>query len=161
MSPWLAIPFAILLIWLWITARALARIRAQIDEAESRLARRFYGLQGRVTEMDATLRNLEFEHKRSRGEIRFRPETPLSDALSVHPRIREILAAFRLAGSGCPGGGVDESRTLAQACRESNLDLRPVLEALDRFVKDPDAPIEARASAAKLYSIGESRTPGR
>lgn len=133
--------------------RRTATARREVQEAESRLARRFYLLQGRVTELDAIVRELDFERRRKRGEIRFSPSTRLEEAMAVHPRVREIFAGFGISGSGCSGGSLDESRTIAETCAASSLDARVVLEALGRFLEDPAAPVEARASAARIYRI--------
>ena len=157
MSPWLALPLLVLVAWLWVTTRALARMRGQLDAAESRLARRFYKLQGRLTELDAIVRELDFERRRQRGEIQFGPETRLSEAMTLHPRVGEILAGFGLAGSGCSGGGFAGDTTLAEACRQANLDVRSVVQELERFVLNPDAPVQVQAATAKLYQIGGSR----
>lgn len=140
--------------WVWYSARRMSHNARAISEAESRLARRVYTLQGRLTGVAATVRELEFERLRARGLIRFRPETTLAEAFAVHPRVREVFAAFGLAGGGCAGGsGLDESGTIAQACSEASLDSRAVLEALERFVRDPEGPIEARAASARIHQI--------
>ncbi len=151
---WLfVIPVVVLLAALWWLARSVVRLRREIGEAESRLARRFYTLQGRVSEMDSTVRELEFERRRQRGEIRFDQDTTIDDALSVHPKVREIFAAFGITGGGCSGPGLDQSQTIAEACRRSSLDMRAVLGALASFVKDPSAPVDALPATAKLYRI--------
>jgi len=153
-SLWLIAPFVLLIAWLWLTMRAVARVRRELGEAESRLARRFYKLHGRVTEIDGLVRELEFERKRRRGEIRFTPEMRVGDALAVHPKVGEILGAYGLAGGGCSGGGgPPEDATLAEVCRSSSLDLRAVLHTMDRFLENPDAPIQAEPATAKLHSI--------
>ena len=150
---WL-LPVVILLVaWLWITTRSIHRLRGQIDEAEARLARRFYTLQGRVTEMDARVRELDFERRRSRGEIRFASEMTVAEATAVHPRVREVFAALGLGGSSCGTGGLDESRTILEVCRDASVDPGSILEALDRFVEDPDGPIQLQPATAKLYQI--------
>lgn len=148
------IPLALMIAWLWLTTRAVAKARREVEEAESRLARRFYKLHGRVTEIDSVVRELDFERRRRRGEIRFAAETTVGEALGVHPRIGEIFAAYGLTGSGCSGGGGPaESATLAEVCRGASLDLRAVLATMDRFLEDPDAPIQAQAATAKLHRI--------
>jgi len=147
-----------LLAALWFLARGVRRLRREIGEAESRLARRFYTLQGRVAEIDATVRELEFERRRQRGEIRFDRDMPVEQAVAVHPRVREILAAFGIAGGGCSGPSLDGSLTIAEACRRASLDTGAVLAALTRFVEDPSAPIDAKAASAKLHRI---RRPDR
>jgi hypothetical protein len=154
MNLWLAVPAVVLVVWLWLTARSIGRVRAQLDAAESRLARRFYHLQSRVAEVDAVVRELDFERRRRNGEIRFVPETKLAEAIALHPRIGEILAGFGLAGSGCSGGGFDGDATLLDACRRASLDVRAVIAELDRFVRNPDAPVQVEPSTAKLYRLG-------
>jgi hypothetical protein len=147
-------PLVLLVAWLWLTTRAVARVRREVGEAESRLARRFYKLHGRVAEIDGLVRELEFERKRRRGEIRFAPETRVAEALAVHPKVGEILAAYGLAGSGCSGGGgPPEDATLAEVCSGARLDLRAVLATMDRFLDNPDAPIQAEPATARLHSI--------
>jgi hypothetical protein len=144
----------VLVFWIWYSARRMSRLRRAVEESESRLARRVYTLQGRLAGITATVRELDFERRRQRGQIRFDASTPLADAFAVHPRVREVFAAFGIGGGGCAGGGgVDESKSIAEACSEASLDTRSVLEALDRFVRDPDGPIEARAAQAKIYQI--------
>ena len=141
------------IVGLGLLIRRLTRLSHEIREAESRLARRFYLLQGRVTELDATVRELEFERRRLRGEIRFEPSTRLEQAFEVHPRVREILGGFGIAGSGCAGGALDETRTIAEACAHASLDTRVVLEALGRFLADPAGRVDAQAATARIYKI--------
>ena len=156
MSPWLILPAVLLVAWLWVTTRSIARTRAQLDAAESRLARRFYKLHSRLTEVDVLVRELDFERRRRSGEIRFGPETKHSEAIALHPRIGEILAGFGLAGSGCSGGGLDGDATLVDACRQASLDVQSVIEELDRFTRNPSAPLQVRRAGAKLIRIGRA-----
>lgn len=152
------IPLVIVVAWLWLASRAIARIRGELAEAESRLARRFYKLHGRVTEIDTMVRELEFERKRRRGEIRFTPEMKVGEALAIHPKVGEVLAAFGLTGAGCSGGsGPDEEASLLEACRGASLDARPVIGALDAFLEDPDAPVRAEPATARLHEIRSIR----
>ena len=72
------IAFAGLVVWLWLVSRSLHKIHRQLDDAESRLARRFYTLQGRLTEMDSIVRELDFERRRAAGEIRFTADMPVA-----------------------------------------------------------------------------------
>lgn len=151
---WLALPLAVLVVWLWLATRAVARLRRELGEAESRLARRFYKLHGRMSEIDGVVRELDFERRRQRGEIRVTAETRVGEALAIHPRIGEVFAAYGLTGSGCSGGGGPaETDTLSAVCRQASLDLRAVLGTIERFIENPDAPIRAQAAGAKLHTI--------
>lgn len=144
----------VLAVWIWYSGRRLAKLRRSVEETESRLARRVYTLTGRVAELTATVRELEFERQRARGLVRFEGDMTLADAFEVHPRVREVFAAFGVGGGGCSGGsGLDESLTIMETCREYSLDSANVLGALRRFLENPDGPIEARAASAKIYQI--------
>ncbi|GJM43770.1 MAG: hypothetical protein DHS20C21_06120 [Gemmatimonadota bacterium] len=136
------------------------RTRDEIAAAESRLSRRVYLLQGRLAELDGTVTRLEFDRRNARGEIRFERSMRLVDAFAIHPRVREVFAAFGLAGEGCSGPSPPESKTIQEACSDASLDVRTVLGALDRFLADPDGPIDARAASARLHRI-ESLPPSR
>lgn len=136
-----------------LLTRRTVQLGREVRDAESRLARRFYLVQGRLTELESVVKELEFERRRLRGEIRFEATTKLADALSVHPRVREILAGFGLSGSGCAGGGLDESKTISETCAANSLEARAVLEALRTFLENPSAKVETRASQARIYSI--------
>jgi hypothetical protein len=147
------LPLVLLLVWLWLVSRSIARLRGELDQAESRLARRFYTLQGRVSEIDATVRELDFERRRALGEIRFDPSMTIGEAVAVHPKVGEILVAFGLGGGGCAGGGLAETISIADACSGASLDVQAVLNALRRFADNPDAPLAAHAATAKLHQI--------
>ena len=142
-----------------LLSRRLGKVRREIEEAEARLGRRLFRVQGRLAELESGVSELEFERRRARGEIRFDARTKLADAIAVHPRVLEILGGFGIAGGGCGGGSLDESGTIHDACRAASVDPTDVLEALRRFVDDPDGKGAAPdAAQAKLHQIG--RLPG-
>lgn len=158
------VPLLLLVAGLAVTGlllRRLARLGREIRDAEARLARRFYLLQGKVTELESLVRELEFERRRLRGDIRFEPSMRLEEAFAVHPRVREILAGFGITGSGCSGGSLDESRTIARACADASLDPRAVLDALGRFLADPSTPVPTQAASARIYRIQARPGGGR
>ena len=152
----------LILAWALFGHIARIRLRDEIAAAESRLSRRVYLLQGRFAELSATVQQLEFERRNARGEIRFTPDMTLGDAYAVHPRVREVFAAFGLTGQGCSSGAAapPDTQTIAEACRSASLDPNAVLQALDRFREDPTGPIRTSPQAARLYRI-ESLPPSR
>ncbi len=135
--------------------RRLGKAGRELEAAEARLGRRLYRVQGRLAEIEATVAELEFERRRARGEIRFDARTKLEEAIAVHPRVREILGSFGITGGGCSGGSLDESGSILEACRSASVDPAAVLEALRRFLDDPDRPLStAEATQSKLHQIG-------
>lgn len=85
MSVTIRVILAVLAGAILLLLRRTSQARREVREAESRIARRFYLLQGRVTEIDALVRELDFERRRLRREIRFEPSTRLGEAMAVHP----------------------------------------------------------------------------
>lgn len=157
----LAVLTVLILGWALYGFVARIRLRDEIGAAESRLSRRVYLLQGRLAELSATVQQLDFERRNARGEIRFTADTTLGEAYSVHPRVREVFAAFGLSGQGCSSGATaPDHQTIAQACRDASLDPNAVLQALDRFLADPAGPISTSPATARLYRI-ESLPPSR
>jgi hypothetical protein len=149
----------LLLLWVFFASRSLAKLRRSLDEMEGRLARRFSTLQGRVREIDTLVQDLDFDRRRARGEIRFDASMKVADALSVHPRVQEVFAAFGFAGGGCSGGGLPETATIAEACAGNSLDPKEIVTALERFLEDPKGPIRAHAASAKLHQIRAKLEP--
>jgi hypothetical protein len=139
-----------------ITGRRLGRLDRKLEEMESRLGGRIYRIQGRLAEMEATVRELEFERKRGRGELRIDLGTKLEEAMGIHPRVREILGTYGISGSGCSGGALDESKSIHEACRVASVDPATVLESLRRFLADPEDAVTPPVSQAKLYQIGKN-----
>jgi hypothetical protein len=128
----------------WLVLRRQRRLGGDIEEAESRLARRHYRLQSQLGTLEARVRELEFEARKARGQVRFDPDMTIREILAVHPRTREILAAY---GVLRPVGSVDEEATLRRVCRERSLDAALVLDTLRRFAADPARPGEKSGGA--------------
>lgn len=139
----------------WIVLRRIGKVRRDLEEAEARLGRRLYRVQGRLAAMESEVAELEFDRKRARGEIRFTPEMTLGEAFSVHPRVREIFGSFGISGAGCAGGSLDESQSIREICRQSSVDGGMLLDSLRRFAHDPTETLGPPEPAlAKLYQIG-------
>jgi hypothetical protein len=148
---------ALLLLFLlsWAFGRKLGKLRRELEESEARLGRRLFRVQGRLAEIEATLGELDFDRRRGRGEIHFDPGMKIEDAMAVHPRIREILGSFGISGSGCAGGALDETQSIREACRSASVDPSAVLEALRRFIAEPEKKVPSETVQAKLYQIGK------
>lgn len=141
----------------WFLVRRLGIQRRELKEAEERLGRRIYRVQGRLAEIESLVRELEFEKKRLRGEIRIEAGMKIEEAFEIHPRVREILGTYGISGGGCSGGSLDEGVSIRDACALASVDPAAVLDSLRRFVADPRAVNTPEiARSAKLYSIGKS-----
>jgi hybrid cluster-associated redox disulfide protein len=85
---------------------------------------------------------LEFEE----GKEYFRLDMPIAEAMAVHPRVREVFAAFRLGG--CGSCGVGEVETVGQVCAAYGVDADLLLEVLDDLIRPKDDEPERAAASA-------------
>jgi hybrid cluster-associated redox disulfide protein len=62
----------------------------------------------------------------------FSPDMTIGEAMSVHPRVREVFAAFHLGG--CAHCAINQYETLEQVCAGYGVDLEMLLEVLESVV---------------------------
>ena len=72
------------------------------------------------------------EATEAQGFKYFYPEMTIGEAMSVHPRVREVFAAFHLGG--CAHCAINEIETLEQVCAGYGVDLNVLLEVLESVV---------------------------
>ena len=70
---------------------------------------------------------LEEQHKY------FHPDMPVAEAMSMHPRVAEVFAAFHLGG--CSHCGISQFETIAQVCMGYGVDLEVLLEVLEGLME--------------------------
>jgi hybrid cluster-associated redox disulfide protein len=73
----------------------------------------------------------------------FSPDMSISEAMSVHPRVREVFAAFHLGG--CAHCSINEFETLEQVCLAYGVDIDLLLEVLESLM-EPKESTEAGAA---------------
>jgi len=68
----------------------------------------------------------------------FRPDMPVAEAMSLHPRVAEVFAAFHLGG--CGSCGISQVETIEQVCMAYGVDINVLLEVLEGLMeKEPAA----------------------
>ncbi len=67
----------------------------------------------------------------------FSLDMTISQALGVHPRVREVLAAFHLGG--CAHCHINEVETLEQVCQGYGVDAEQLLEVLEGLMEPSNA----------------------
>jgi hybrid cluster-associated redox disulfide protein len=86
--------------------------------------------------LEERVRALEFEKKRDRGEFRVTPDMLIADVLTIHPRMKEVLAAMHLGG--CSSCSTSKAETLGEGAASYNLDIEGILREIEDFMKDPE-----------------------
>lgn len=64
----------------------------------------------------------------------FSIDMTIGEAMSVHPRVAEVFAAFHLGG--CSGCAVSEVETVGQVCAGYGVDVDTLLEVLENLVEE-------------------------
>lgn len=63
----------------------------------------------------------------------FRPDMPVGEAMEVHPRVREVFAAFHLGG--CAHCSINRFETIGQVCAGYGVDVDMLLETLESLLE--------------------------
>ncbi len=67
----------------------------------------------------------------------FSPDMTVGEAMSMHPRVSEVFAAFHLGG--CSSCGISQIETVGQVCGAYGVDLDTLLEVLEGLMdKQPE-----------------------
>lgn len=70
---------------------------------------------------------------------RFSKDMPVADAMALHPRAREVFAAFHLGG--CAHCHINAFETIEQVCNAYGVDVNVLLEVLEGlFENEAPAP---------------------
>lgn len=80
------------------------------------------------------LAGLRLEMRQRAGEPGFSPDMTIADAMSVHPKVTEVLTSFHLGG--CSHCAVSDVDTIEGACQSYGIDQRALMTALNQLI-DP------------------------
>lgn len=67
----------------------------------------------------------------------FNLDMTVGEALTIHPRVREVFAAFHLGG--CAHCAINQYETIGQVCAGYGVDPDMLLEVLESLVDTADA----------------------
>ncbi|NUM52858.1 MAG: DUF1858 domain-containing protein [Candidatus Hydrogenedentes bacterium] len=82
----------------------------------------------------------EFEHNGEHGVSYFSLDMTIGEAMSIHPRVAEVFAAFHLGG--CSHCGINQYETIGQVCAGYGVDADMLIEVLEGLMK-PAEPAKA------------------
>lgn len=111
------------------------------DAVEKRLAdtnNKLLELGSQMTQAAAETREglagLRLEMRQRAGEPGFAPDMTIAEAMSMHPKVTEVLASFHLGG--CSHCAVSDVDTIEGACQSYGIDQRALMAALNQLI-DP------------------------
>ena len=80
-------------------------------------------------------------------DLRFDGDMTVGEAMSVHPKVAEVFAAFHLGG--CSNCGISEFETVAQVCMGYGVDVEVLLSVLEGLLDEVDAEASDRPAAVE------------
>ena len=106
--------------------------------------RRLYLAQARLNELESTVQKdmqaLRAMVQRPSGGIALEPSMKIAQAIALDPRMRDVLAQFRLGG--CSSCAIDEEDTLEQAAVSHGIDLGRLMAALTALSHGQEPPLQ-------------------
>jgi len=82
----------------------------------------------------------DFAHAGEHGVSYFSLDMTIGEAMSIHPRVAEVFAAFHLGG--CSHCGINQYETIGQVCAGYGVDAEMMIEVLEGLMK-PTEPAKA------------------
>jgi hybrid cluster-associated redox disulfide protein len=67
------------------------------------------------------------------GTQHFSPDMTVGEAMAVHPRVREVFAAFHLGG--CAHCSINQYETIGQVCAGYGVDVDMLMETLESLME--------------------------
>lgn len=116
----------------FLAVRRASGLQERLERATSQLLE----LRSTVSDANEALENrlndLHLDLRRQGGETIFNPAMTIADAMSVHPRVAEVLASFHLGG--CSNCAVSDVDTIQGACQTYGIDQAALMNALNALV---------------------------
>lgn len=75
------------------------------------------------------------------GTKHFHPDMSVGEAMAVHPRVREVFAAFHLGG--CAHCSINQYETIGQVCAGYGVDVDMLMETLESLMEGESAEEDA------------------
>ena len=122
----------------------LERTTNQLLELRSTVSAANEAMESRLTDVRLGLR-------RQSGETIFNPEMTIAEAMSVHPRVSEVLSRFQLGG--CSHCAVSDVDTIQGACQTYGIDQAALMDALDGLVLGASDGAAGPAGSAKIPNV--------
>lgn len=77
----------------------------------------------------------------------FHPQMTVAEAMSIHPRVAEVFAAFHLGG--CSHCGISQVENIEQVCMAYGVELPVLLEVLEDLIRREHAEASQVGSQAE------------
>jgi len=123
---------ALSLIIAYLAFRRADAVEKRLAETNNKLGEIVAQLAQAAGETREGLAGLRLEMRQRAGEPSFALDMTIADAMSVHPKVTEVLASFHLGG--CSHCAVSDVDTIEGACQSYGIDQRALMTALNQLI---------------------------
>jgi len=116
----------------FLATRRVAMLQERLERTNSDLRELRSVTNATLEELQNNLNDLRLQARRQAGQPIFDPRMTISEAMSVHPRVAEVLANFHLGG--CSHCAVSDVDTIEGACQTYGIDQSALMNALNGLV---------------------------
>lgn len=117
---------------LFIALRRMSGLQERLDRTAIQLAELRNATNVTQESFENRLNDMNLAARYQAGEKIFDPAMTIADALSVHPRVGEVLSEFHLGG--CSQCAVSDVDTIQGACQTYGIDQNALMNALNALV---------------------------
>jgi len=120
------------LIGLFVALRRMSGLQERLDRTASQMAELRSTFSNAQESFEYRLNDMRLQARHQAGEKIFDPAMTIAEALSVHPKVGEVLTAFHLGG--CSQCAVSDVDTIQGACQTYGIDQYALMNALNELV---------------------------
>jgi hybrid cluster-associated redox disulfide protein len=115
-----------------LAVRRAGSVQERLDRTTGELHELRSTTSAALEEMQDKLNDLHLQARRQSGQAIFDPRMTISEAMSVHPKVVDVLASFHLGG--CSHCAVSDVDTIEGACQTYGIDQAALMSALNDLV---------------------------
>jgi hybrid cluster-associated redox disulfide protein len=153
-QPMTTLALIVAIVAVLVAALAFRRV-SSLQERLDRTTSSIYELRGALAEanerLDEKLSEVRLNLRQQSGEVIFTPGMTISEAIDVHPKVREVLASFHLGG--CSHCAVSDVDTLEGACQSYGIDQSALMGALNGLVSGDSGGSIGPATGVKAPNV--------
>ena len=116
----------------FLATRRVATLQERVDRTTSELRELRTASSEALGELQSKLNDLQLQARRQAGQQIFDPRMTISEAMSVHPKVVDVLASFHLGG--CSHCAVSDVDTIEGACQTYGIDQAALMSALNGLI---------------------------
>ncbi len=139
------------LLGLFVAFRRMSGLQERLDRSASQIAELRSAVNNAQQSLEYRMNDMRLQARQQAGEKIFDPAMTIAEALSVHPKVGEVLTDFHLGG--CSHCSVSDVDTIQGACQTYGIDLDALMSALNALATGKPAggsPGNAKASNVQV-----------